>query len=205
MVDLPAPERPTRPTFSRPAMETEILQHPLAVGIAEADIDEGDRAAEADREAWHPGHRLHLMGQPSTFTASPSLAKCCSSSTIAMARSREACSTVKPSVVVSTTSPVVMRPARHSITDHASTPPVTTKTETAWNRRSRSMRAQALALRGHLVGDLAREPRLLALGGAEGAHQAHIAHDIGEIAAHRRGSCRRSAHADAGRRRPAGR
>ena len=49
------------------------------------------------------------------------------------------------------------------------------------------MRLQALALGRHLVGDLAREPRLLALGGAEGAHQAHIADDVGEIAADRRG------------------
>ena len=82
---------------------------------------------------------------------------------------------------------MVTRPARQSMTDQASTPPVTTKTETAWNRRSRSMRLQALALGGHLMGDLAGEPRLLALGGAEGAHQAHIAHHIGQITAHRRG------------------
>ena len=48
-------------------------------------------------------------------------------------------------------------------------------------------RAQALPLRFHLVLDLRAEALLLALRGAECAHQAHVAHDVGEIAAHVRG------------------
>src|SRR6266478_5114375 len=44
---------------------------------------------------------------------------------MAMARSRDACSTVIPSVVESTTSPVVMCPARQRATDQVSTPAVT--------------------------------------------------------------------------------
>ena len=61
-----------------------------------------------------------------------------SRSTIAIARSREAWSTVKPKVVASTTSPVVICPARHSSTDQATTAAVTRNTQTAWRSLIRS-------------------------------------------------------------------
>ncbi|HLZ99869.1 MAG TPA: hypothetical protein VKP66_18170 [Steroidobacteraceae bacterium] len=54
-------------------------------------------------------------------------------STSAIAKSREACSTVNPSVVVSTTSPVEIWPRRHNSTDQTNTPAVTKNTVTAWN------------------------------------------------------------------------
>ena len=48
--------------FPGPNMEREILQHALAVGIAESDIDEADGAAEPD-ERPGIGRIGHLMGQ----------------------------------------------------------------------------------------------------------------------------------------------
>ena len=78
-------------------------------------------------------------------------------------------------------------PARQSMTDQASTPPVTTKTETAWNRRTRSSDAGSRAGRPSRARSCRRAAPARAWRGAEGAHQADIADDVGEVAAHRRG------------------
>ena len=106
------------------------------------------------------GRVLHLVREAEHLHRLAQLRKLLHDVTIAIAKSREACSIVKPSVVVSTTSPVVMRPARHSRTAQISTPAVTQKTLTAWNSRNRSSDRRLAPLRLHLVLDLVREPCL---------------------------------------------
>ena len=107
-------------------------------------------------------------------------------STIAMAKSRDACSTVKPRVVVSTTSPVEISPRRHSSTDQTSTPGGDAEHGDGVELAQPLERSQAQALRLHLVLDFHGQPLLLALRGAECPHQTDVAHDVGEIAAHMR-------------------
>src|SRR3954451_25004709 len=77
-------------------------------------------------------------GTSSVSSASVSRARCWITSTSATARSRVACSTERPSVQASTTSPVVNAPCCQSEIAQASIPIVSTMVTSAWTMRSRS-------------------------------------------------------------------
>ena len=112
---------------------------------------------------------------------------CCVTSTSATARSRVACSTVKPRVQTSTTSPALARPRCHSTIAQARIATVSTMVMAACSRRRRSrycrLRRRALISRP----DRAVEAAVLAADGAEGPHQRHVADDVGQLALHPRG------------------
>ena len=169
-----------------PHMETEILQDPLAIRIAEADIDEGDRPAQVDERlgAWHI---LHFMGRaqhPHRLAQLGEMAQQLHHRHGEVARGMqhgEAEGRGQDHIPGGDAArpPEHDRPGEHGAGHDEDRDGV--------EQAQPLDGLQALALGGHLMGDLAGQPRLLALGGAEGAHQAHIAHHIGQIAAHRRG------------------
>ena len=103
-----------------------------------------------------------------------------------MAKSREACSTVNPRVVVSTTSPVEISSAAPQLDRPDQNAGGDEEDGDRVELAQPLERSQAQPLRLHLVLDLHAQALLLALRGAERAHQADVAHDIGEIAAHMR-------------------
>ena len=112
---------------------------------------------------------------------------CCVTSTSATARSRVACSTVKPSVQTSTTSPALAWPRCHSTIAQASIATVSTMVRAACSRRSRFEVVQAAAAGAHLAVDGAVEAAVLAADGAEGPDQRHVADDVGQLALDPRG------------------
>jgi len=92
--------------------------------------------------------------------------------------------TVNPQRGGRTTSPVEICPAAR-VQRPDSTPAVTPNTVSVEQAQAlEGSQARALCL--HFILDFHGQPLLFAAGGAEGAHQSDVAHDVRQIAAHMR-------------------
>ena len=107
---------------------------------------------------------------------------CCVTSTSATARSRVACSTVKPSVQTSTTSPAVAWPRCHSTIAQASIATVSMIGESGVQQAQLFQIEQAALARRHLLSTVPSKRPCSRPMRAEGADQRHVADDIDQLA-----------------------